>query len=71
MSRSRDPQGSPCNDICRIDEQSGLCQGCYRTLDEIGRWSAMADAHKRAVLDSLPARRRLTPLQTRAGEVGP
>ena len=70
MSRSPDPQGSPCNDVCRLDERSGLCLGCQRTLDEIARWSAMAEAQKRAVLDSLPAR-RVASLATKAPEAGP
>ena len=26
---------SPCIDVCKMDEASGLCQGCYRRLDEI------------------------------------
>jgi predicted Fe-S protein YdhL (DUF1289 family) len=54
---TKDSVASPCNDVCRIDEISGLCQGCHRTLDEIARWAAMPDARKRAVLDALPARR--------------
>jgi predicted Fe-S protein YdhL (DUF1289 family) len=66
---TKDSMASPCNDVCRIDEISGLCQGCQRTLDEIARWSAMADANKRAVLDALPERRRMATLQTGAGEV--
>lgn len=70
MSKAAPPEGSPCNDVCRIDEPSGLCLGCYRTLDEIARWSAMSDAHKRAVLDALPARGKVASLQTRTGEVG-
>ena len=71
MSKAATPEGSPCNDVCRIDEPSGLCLGCHRTLDEIARWSTMSDAHKRAVLDALPARRRQAPRQTEAGEAGP
>lgn len=65
------PEGaleSPCNDVCRIDERSGLCLGCCRTLDEIARWSAMSDSHRRAVLDALPQRRCSSPLQAKAHE---
>ena len=40
---------SPCISVCRMDAASGLCEGCLRTLDEIGRWSSMTDAGKRAV----------------------
>jgi predicted Fe-S protein YdhL (DUF1289 family) len=38
---------------------SGWCEGCARTLDEIARWSTMADAEKRAVWKVLPVRRAL------------
>lgn len=40
---------SPCISVCRMDPETGLCIGCYRTLDEIAGWSAMADPEKRAV----------------------
>lgn len=49
---------SPCISVCQIDQASGLCAGCLRTLDEIAAWSLLDDAQKRAVLDALPARRR-------------
>jgi len=48
---------SPCNNVCRMNASTGLCEGCFRTLDEIAAWSAMSDAEKRAVLVQLPARR--------------
>ena len=32
-----------------MDAASGLCQGCWRTLDEIAAWSTMTDGGKRAV----------------------
>lgn len=40
---------SPCVGICRMDEASGLCQGCWRTRDELRAWKASDDAAKRAV----------------------
>ncbi len=51
------PVPSPCISICRIDEVSGWCEGCLRTLDEIAGWSALSDERKRAVWNALPARR--------------
>ena len=50
---------SPCNNVCRMNLETELCEGCSRTLDEIAAWSAMNDAEKRAVLAQLPARRTL------------
>jgi hypothetical protein len=32
-----------------MSESGGWCEGCFRTLDEIGRWSRMNDADKRAI----------------------
>lgn len=40
---------SPCISVCRMDPASGLCQGCWRTLDEIAAWSSMRDEDKRVV----------------------
>jgi predicted Fe-S protein YdhL (DUF1289 family) len=40
-----------------MDTASGLCIGCFRTLDEIATWSVLDDAGKRRVLAALPARR--------------
>jgi uncharacterized protein len=47
---------SPCINICRMDEASGWCEGCLRTIDEISGWSTYDDASKRAVWDALDAR---------------
>ena len=47
---------SPCINICRMNERSGWCEGCGRTLEEIADWSAYSAAQKRAVLAQLPAR---------------
>ena len=32
-----------------MDEASGLCQGCWRTRDELRAWKASDDKAKRAV----------------------
>ena len=48
---------SPCTNVCKMNPKTGLCEGCYRTLDEIAAWSALNAEEKRAVLDRLPARR--------------
>lgn len=48
---------SPCISVCRIDEATGLCAGCDRTLDEIARWGSMTESQKGAVWRSIDARR--------------
>jgi len=40
-----------------MNPQTELCEGCFRTLDEIAAWSALSDAEKSAVLAQLPSRR--------------
>jgi uncharacterized protein len=47
---------SPCLKICTYDPGSGLCQGCGRTLEEIGAWFSMTDAQRRMVMEKLPER---------------
>lgn len=47
---------TPCNRICMVDPQSGLCTGCGRSLDEIARWSGYSDAERTRVMTQLPAR---------------
>ena len=41
-----------------MDLDTHRCRGCYRTLEEIGRWGAMTDAERDAVMAELPARKR-------------
>lgn len=55
---------SPCISICRMDGVSGLCQGCFRTRDEIAAWSRADDGHKRALWATIE--QRMAALQTGA-----
>lgn len=51
-ARELEPGGfvpSPCISVCRMDVASGLCEGCFRTLDEIASWAMASDEEKRAV----------------------
>ena len=40
---------SPCMSVCRMDAARILCEGCWRTIDEIRLWSSCSDAEKKAV----------------------
>lgn len=51
------PLPSPCINVCRMDEATGWCAGCLRTLDEITLWSRLTETGKQAVWDALPQRR--------------
>jgi predicted Fe-S protein YdhL (DUF1289 family) len=50
---------SPCISVCAMDEATGLCAGCLRTLDEIAAWSVLDDDERRAVWARIAARRSL------------
>lgn len=49
---------SPCVSICRMDASSDLCEGCFRTIDEIRVWSLSNDAAKRRMWAALTERLR-------------
>jgi predicted Fe-S protein YdhL (DUF1289 family) len=48
---------SPCVGVCVIEERTGLCEGCLRTLEEIARWGASSASERREVLVAVAARR--------------
>jgi predicted Fe-S protein YdhL (DUF1289 family) len=50
------PMQSPCNRICTIEPNSGLCRGCGRTLTEIAEWTTLTDAARTRVMAELRQR---------------
>jgi predicted Fe-S protein YdhL (DUF1289 family) len=40
---------SPCLSVCQMDAHTGLCQGCWRSLDEIAAWGRASNDERRAV----------------------
>jgi uncharacterized protein len=48
---------TPCIKVCIMDLDTHRCRGCYRTLEEIGRWGAMSDAEREAIMAQLPQRK--------------
>jgi predicted Fe-S protein YdhL (DUF1289 family) len=52
----RDEIDSPCVKICVVHPEARICIGCYRTPDEIARWSRMPPEERRAVMAVLPER---------------
>ena len=49
---------SPCLKVCLMDPDSELCRGCFRTLEEIARWSTMSDEERDQVLLLLEDRKK-------------
>ena len=48
---------SPCVNVCRMDDATGWCEGCLRTLDEIAVWGGLPDDDKRVLWQQLRQRR--------------
>ena len=51
------PIATPCVKVCFVDPKEGLCVGCFRTMEELGRWTQYSDAEREAVMVALPDRR--------------
>jgi uncharacterized protein len=55
------PTPSPCIDVCQLNDATGLCEGCFRSIQEIMRWSGLDEPGRRAVVAAADARKqRLT-----------
>lgn len=44
---------SPCVAVCSINQASGYCDGCGRSLDEIAGWGAMKAVQRQEIMDRL------------------
>jgi hypothetical protein len=44
---------TPCVGVCRMDEGTGLCRGCLRTLSEIAGWMAFGEDERQAVMNRI------------------
>lgn len=42
---------SPCISVCAVDDTTGFCMGCYRTLEEIQGWWDLDNTTKQQVID--------------------
>ena len=47
---------SPCIGVCSMDDSTGFCLGCYRSMDEIQQWWDLDGMQKQAVLDLIVKR---------------
>lgn len=46
---------SPCINVCRM--HNNVCIGCYRTLEEIAKWTQYSDQEKIKVKQQLETRK--------------
>jgi hypothetical protein len=49
---------SPCINQCSLNPATGICTGCFRTIDEIVAWAAMSNEQRIAVIKQLAYRRK-------------
>jgi len=47
---------SPCISECRLDDES-ICQGCYRSVDDIVSWRTLDNADRLKAVDAAKQRR--------------
>ncbi len=47
---------SPCIKLCVVHPEERICVGCYRSIEEISRWSRMTPDERLAVMATLSAR---------------
>lgn len=50
------PIKTPCVQVCFVDPAAGVCVGCFRTMEELGRWTKYSDGEREAILAALPQR---------------
>jgi predicted Fe-S protein YdhL (DUF1289 family) len=51
-----EPPLTPCTKLCVMDERTGFCMGCGRTLAEIAAWATMDREQRQRVMHLLPER---------------
>jgi len=57
MPTVADTPASPCNKVCVIDNATGWCKGCLRTLSEIAEWGGADEGRQREILVRVARRR--------------
>ncbi|WP_170343860.1 DUF1289 domain-containing protein [Ruegeria atlantica] len=57
MVWKRNEVESPCVQICVVHPTERICTGCYRTIDEITRWSKMDSRERAEIMENLPTRK--------------
>ena len=66
----REEVESPCVKVCLVHPATGLCVGCYRTIEEIAAWATMTPEARRAVMAELPSRAERAKPPRRGGRAG-
>ena len=47
---------SPCIGVCAMNEQTNLCEGCFRSIEEIRDWWDMTPESRNKIMNKLEQR---------------
>jgi predicted Fe-S protein YdhL (DUF1289 family) len=50
---------TPCINVCKINPQTKLCDGCGRTIDEISYWSKYSDSERATIINRVNSREEI------------
>tara|TARA_B100001029_G_scaffold137601_1_gene116692 strand:+ start:126 stop:296 length:171 start_codon:yes stop_codon:yes gene_type:complete len=42
---------SPCNNNCKLNKKTDICEGCGRTIKEIMNWKFMSDEERKIIMN--------------------
>jgi uncharacterized protein len=59
---------TPCVKVCLIDPETGLCEGCGRTGEEVARWGTLSEEERLGIMAGLEERMRAAFLPARKPE---
>lgn len=61
---SNQSQSSPCNKNCVMNPITHLCNGCFRTIEEITQWIHCSDKTKNEILQNVEIRKSSLQIDT-------
>ena len=41
---------SPCNNNCKLNEKTNICEGCGRNIKEIMNWKIMTNEERKVII---------------------
>ncbi|MDC0093025.1 DUF1289 domain-containing protein [Alphaproteobacteria bacterium] len=56
MSKKLVKKNSPCIGICKLDTNSNLCLGCFRSADEIAKWPQLDNEKALQIMEEIKDR---------------
>ncbi len=51
---------SPCINVCKMNDRTAWCEGCFRTIEEIVQWGTATEPFKRKVWQEIGLRQACT-----------